>query len=426
MTHEPTFTDYAARLRAFISHSSSVNPFETLALELFQLQFQHNAAYRRLVIARGVASEKVLAWRDIPAVPTSAFKELELTSLVLDERTACFFSSGTTEQRRSRHFHSAESLGIYEASLLPWFERHLLADLNDLMDEQLLGPLDKLPMLALTPPLAAAPNSSLVHMFDTVRREFGARDSQFAGLVGQAPPPVASPASAPACRTPSEGAWWTMTGEGASPTTMSATGAWTLDLDSALFAIRKSMCANRPLLLLGTAFNFVHLLDHFAANNRRYRLARGSRVLETGGYKGQSREVPKAELHALITKHLGIAPENIVTEYGTSELSSQAYDRVAGVQSPRSEVHGQPPHSPAFHFPPWCRAQVISPETGREVAEGETGLLRLFDLANVRSVLAIQTEDLAVKRGDGFALLGRATQAEPRGCSLMSRSEDLN
>src|SRR5688572_3687653 len=135
------------------------------------------------------------------------------------------------------------------------------------------------------------------------------------------------------------------------------------------------MCANRTLIIVGTAFNFVHLLDHFAANNMRYRLARGSRVLETGGYKGQSREVPREELHALITKHLGIPRENIVTEYGMSELSSQAYDRVIGVA----------PSERVFHFPPWCRAQVISPETGGEVSEGETGLLRLFDLANVRS-----------------------------------------
>ena len=73
-----------------------------------------------------------------------------------------------------------------------------------------------------------------------------------------------------------------------------------------------------------------------------------------------------------------------------------------------------------FHFPPWCRSQVISPETGREVADGETGLLRIFDLANVRSVLAIQTEDLGVRRGEGFELIGRAAQSEPRGCSLMS------
>jgi hypothetical protein len=64
--------------------------------------------------------------------------------------------------------------------------------------------------------------------------------------------------------------------------------------------------------------------------------------------------------------------------------------------------------------------QIISPETGREVAEGETGLIRVFDLANAFSVMAIQTEDLAVRRGDGFELLGRAQVAEPRGCSLMT------
>jgi hypothetical protein len=66
--------------------------------------------------------------------------------------------------------------------------------------------------------------------------------------------------------------------------------------------------------------------------------------------------------------------------------------------------------------------QIISPETGREGADGETGLIRVFDLANVFSVMAIQTEDLAIRHGGGFELLGRATQAEPRGCSLMVQS----
>ena len=54
------------------------------------------------------------------------------------------------------------------------------------------------------------------------------------------------------------------------------------------------------------------------------------------------------------------------------------------------------------------------------VAEGETGLIRVLDLANVWSVMAVQTEDLGVRRGDGFELIGRAAQAEPRGCSLMN------
>ena len=97
-----------------------------------------------------------------------------------------------------------------------------------------------------------------------------------------------------------------------------------------------------------------------------------------------------------------------------SELSSQAYDTAI----PFSRLG--PRASRLFHFPPWARAQVVSPENGSEVREGETGLLRIFDLANVRSVLAIQTEDLAIRRAGGFEVLGRAANAEPRGCSLMA------
>ena len=54
------------------------------------------------------------------------------------------------------------------------------------------------------------------------------------------------------------------------------------------------------------------------------------------------------------------------------------------------------------------------------MADGETGIIRIFDLANVFSVAAIQTEDLGIRRSDGFELVGRAQLAEPRGCSLMT------
>jgi hypothetical protein len=131
----------------------------------------------------------------------------------------------------------------------------------------------------------------------------------------------------------------------------------------------------------------------------------GSRIMETGGYKNRSRSLPKARLHFLLTELLGVPRENIICEYGMSELSSQAYDTNSQRQ---------------FRFPPWARVQIISPETGREVADGEKGLIRIFDLANVHSVAAIQTEDLGVRRGDGFELIGRAQVAEPRGCSLMT------
>jgi hypothetical protein len=80
------------------------------------------------------------------------------------------------------------------------------------------------------------------------------------------------------------------------------------------------------LLMLGTAFSFVHLLDHLAEQELWFKLPPGSCALETGGYKGRSRSMPKAALHALIAERLGIPGRQIVCEYGMSELSSQAYD----------------------------------------------------------------------------------------------------
>ena len=173
--------------------------------------------------------------------------------------------------------------------------------------------------------------------------------------------------------------------------------------------------------MLGTAFSFVHLLDHLAKQDLRFELPPGSCALETGGYKGRSRSMPKAALHSLIAERFGVPRGQTVCEYGMSELSSQAYD----AQLAPSLLAHRAPHftldaSRSFHFPPWARVQIVSPETGREVGEGETGLIRVVDLANVYSVMAIQTEDLGVRRGEGFALAGRAVLAEPRGCSLMA------
>ena len=302
----------------------------------------------------------------IPAMPTAAFKEWELSCLPAEQRTAVFHSSGTTAQQQSRHFHSADSLSVYEASLLSWFNVHLP-----------LGSGNRR-LVMLTPPPEQAPHSSLVHMFDTIQRSAAAVPAQ-AGFVGK----------------------------------LAADGAWALDMGLALEALQQAVEAQQPVLLLGTAFSFVHLLDHLAEQRLRFELPPGSCAMETGGYKGRSRELPKTALHNLISQRLGIPVNQIVCEYGMSELSSQAYDRA--IHDPRDTQHAVRP----FRFPPWARAQVISPETGCEVAEGETGLLRIFDLANVYSVMAIQTEDLAVRRADGFSLLGRATLAEPRGCSLM-------
>ena len=267
------------------------NDFNRLALELFALQFKANAAYRKICEARGLTPNALEHWTQIPAVPTAAFKELDLTCLAPGERTVVFHSSGTTEQKPSRHFHSPESLKLYEASLIPWFLENVLPDFR--------FPISKFGLVCLTPPPALASHSSLVHMFETVRRKLGAAETEFVGKLAK-------------------------------------DGGWTLDFDRTIASLSHHPRSEtrHPKLILGTAFSFVHLLDYLTEKNLRFDLPAGSRVMETGGYKNRSRLMPKTELHQLITERLGVPPSHIVCEYGMSELSSQAYGTELERRSP--------------------------------------------------------------------------------------------
>jgi hypothetical protein len=366
----PSLSSLADRVRDLMRHDSigvtapaAHHPpadadWEAVALDLFELQYATVPAYRILCESRGLRPGGVRSWREIPAVPTTAFQELEFSAIAPEARTRVFHSSGTTGQRPSRHFHHAESLALYEDSLRPWFATHLLASGPSF-------PADLRPRcLALTPLPQEVPNSSLVHMFEVVVRDFGGAGSGFTGGLGD-------------------------------------DGAWELGLEPTLDALEAACEAGSPILVLGTAFLFVHLLDALEARGRSFRLPAGSRVLETGGYKGRSRSLPRQELHSAIAGRLG-GPE-IIPEYGMSELSSQAY-----------ESGGR------FRFPAWVRIRTVHPESGLDVGEGETGLLRIHDLANVWSVAALETGDLARRYGQSFELLGRAAEAEPRGCSRMT------
>jgi len=381
------------------SWNSPLRDFNQLALELFALQFKHNAVYRKICEGRRLTPKVVEHWTQIPAVPTAAFKELELTCLASEERIAVFHSSGTTEQKPSRHYHNTESLAVYEASLWPWFQANVAigapstASARTIPDEKHADSVIGAPsarhcqLVILTPPPTQAPHSSLVHMFETLRQKLDAPESAFFGKV-------------------------------------EVSGAWTLDYDATLAALNSSLVTCHPSLLLGTAFSFVHLLDFLAENNLSFQLPPGSRVMETGGYKNRSRSMLKTELHQLITERLGMPQSHIICEYGMSELSSQAYNNVTRdtwqvTRNGEASCHSSPV-TRHFYFPPWARVQIISPETGHEVAEGETGLIRVFDLANVFSVAAIQTEDLGIRRGEHFELIGRAALTEARGCSLMT------
>lgn len=158
-----------------------------------------------------------------------------------------------------------------------------------------------------------------------------------------------------------------------------------------------------PVVVFGTAFAWVHFFD---ATNETFALPPGSRVVETGGFKGRSREVARDDLYAAFTSRLGVPPTHCLAEYGMSEMASQFYDANTGIKV----------------GPPWARTRVLDPVTGTDAAPDLPGLLVHVDLANTNSVLAIQTEDWGQADGDGFVLLGRAPGAILRGCSLTAEA----
>jgi phenylacetate-coenzyme A ligase PaaK-like adenylate-forming protein len=325
------------------------NRWEEMARALFAWQFARVPAYRRLCAGHGVTPRTLKSWRDIPAAPQQLFKRTRIFAHGSRQPKVVYETSGTTTGEPGRQF--LWRADIYKAVALAG-ARH--AGFFD----------DDAEFHFLTPPPAAATHSSLSAMFG-----FWARSAHRGGIFH-----VKRDA---------------------------------FDFGRLRIELEKAMRARRPVALCGTAFSFVFLLEAWASQPL-LRLPVGSRVLETGGFKGRTAEISKPELYAKISRLLGVSDHAIWNEYGMSELSSQAYAR---------GTHG------IHHPPPWTRVLVCDPATGREVAPGRRGLVRWYDLANVDSVFALQTLDLAERTPEGFRLIGRLPRTEPRGCSL--GAEDL-
>jgi hypothetical protein len=188
-------------------------------------------------------------------------------------------------------------------------------------------------------------------------------------------------------------------------------------IDAAAFhrALVRAAADDVPVWVAGTAFALVHWLDVARARGWKVALPPGSRLMETGGFKGRSREVPRPALYELLHERLGVPIGRMVNEYGMTELLSQFYEPVlrAGGQANASDLARR------HHVgPPWVRTRVLDPTTLVPCPVGVPGLLSHMDLANLGSVAAVLTADMGVAVEGGFRVLGRAPGAEPRGCSL--------
>lgn len=344
------------RLLAFMEDEAA-DEFEALSLAIFAHQFACNTPYRAYCESRGVTPQRVSSWAEIPAVPTDGFRSAALVCGDAARAEAVFRTSGTTGGEERRGAHYVPDLRPYHRSLKLGFARHLLPDGSPRR------------ILSLVPPREELPDSSLSHMVSEVMDAFGAPGS---GYFFSAERGIA--------------------------------------FDALVGALGAAAAGDEPVLLAGTSFAFVHLFDHLGDHGLRFRLPAASRAVDTGGFKGRSREVDRNELISWFPRYLEIEPSWVVNEYGMTEMGSQFYDGVAGMAGVGGERLHVGPH--------WLRTRAVDPETLEPLPSGATGVLRHWDLANLNSVLALQTADLGTVSGRGIKLLGRATGAEARGCSI--------
>ncbi|TVR03643.1 MAG: acyl-protein synthetase [Deltaproteobacteria bacterium] len=163
----------------------------------------------------------------------------------------------------------------------------------------------------------------------------------------------------------------------------------------------------RPVLLLATTFALADALE----SGFLERLPPGSRIVSTGGFKGRRRVVDAAVLREALVEVTGVSAVRQHVEYGMTEWSSQLWSSEAVDAS-------FTPQSRGLQAPGWARVSVVDPETLEPCGEGEEGLVRMVDLANVETVVAVQTSDRGYLRDGRLFLCGRREGAMPRGCSL--------
>lgn len=305
--------------------------FAELSLEVFRHQFAENAAYRNYCVALGKHPDNVRSWREIPAVPTDAFKlpGVALRCFPESEVTGHFLTSGTTTETKGKH--EFRDLALYEASALgAW---------------QLLGlPEIRRPWFFSQRP-EDMPHSSLVRMF---------------GFLNDG-------------------------------------GEWLIGCEGRI-AVEK-FDPNGSAAVFGTSLALLRACDEMAP----VELPDGSWIFETGGSKGLRESFSPEQVRARLSGHFGVPESRILNEYGMTELFSQFY------KWGDAQTHTGPP---------WTGVRIVDVHTGEAAAPGEIGYLEIIDLANLDTVAAIRTQDLAIAVGDReFILVGRDPAAVARGCS---------
>jgi hypothetical protein len=173
-------------------------------------------------------------------------------------------------------------------------------------------------------------------------------------------------------------------------------GFYLYDFDQLYQVLLKLEKNKQPTLLIGVSFGLLDFAEKYSMKLSH------TIVMETGGMKGRRAEITREELHNFLKQKLGV--DKIHSEYGMTELLSQAYSSGDGIYRPV----------------PWMKLLVRDEDDPMTLHYSGEGMLNIIDLANVDSCAFLATDDVVRLYGDGsFEVLGRMDNSDIRGCSLL-------
>lgn len=308
--------------------------FPSLALYIFQYQYQSNPVYKAWVDTLGIIPRAVTTINEIPFLPISFFKTHHVVS---GTHTAqqIFTSSGTTQTINSSHF--VTDVMVYEQSFFKGFENFY-------------GPVTDWCVIGLLPSYLERQGSSLVYMVDHLIKTSNHADSGF----------------------------------------------YLYEFEQLAMLIKNLEASKQKTMIIGVTFA---LLDFAAAFPMPLEY---TTIIETGGMKGRKKEMIRDEVHEVLMR--GFSLSKIDSEYGMTELLSQAYSTGNGI----------------FNTVPWMKVFTRDEDDPLKVQNTGKGLLNIIDLANINSCSFIATDDVAIIYEDNsFEVIGRMDASDIRGCSLM-------
>jgi hypothetical protein len=312
--------------------------FTSLALEIFNFQYNNNPIYKQYCNALHVDSTKIVTIEKIPFLPIGFFKTHTIITSDFDPEVV-FESSGTTQTINSRHL--VKDVALYEKSFTDAFNLFY-------------GKPEDWCIIALLPSYLERTNSSLVGMADS--------------LIKQSKHP--------------------------------SSGFYLNELDQLQHTLIELEKQQQKTLLLGVTFALLDFAEQYPMP------LKCTTIMETGGMKGRREELTRQEVHTILCNSFQLP--SIHSEYGMTELLSQAYSKGNGI----------------FNCPPWMKILIRDEDDPLSIHASTnkiiSGAINIIDLVNIYSCSFIATDDAGKLYPDNsFEVLGRLDNSDIRGCSLL-------